>query len=107
MVSIAQHNVELTIKHEMPENSLSISLNIGFGDEVTLYLRDLEQWWSLRNAVPKDAKYWLGRNGHEGLRGDDADAWAYDFYEREKAKRQPISESAPTEASPDEEEIVF
>lgn len=90
MAEITIHRASLKINHEMPGNSLSMNVQAGDGVRFQFFFRDLDQWWAIRNALPKSDDYVLVHSSADdrGLIRDHsaADAWASDFYEREKAK---------------------
>lgn len=90
MAEITIHRASLKINREMPGNSLSMNVQAGDGVRFQFFFRDLDQWWAIRNALPKSDEYVLIHDDADdfGFISDHsaADAWARDFYEREKAK---------------------
>lgn len=103
MAEITIHRASLKINREMPGNSLSMNVEAGDGIQFQFFFRDLEQWWAIRNALPKSDEYVLIHDGTDDIRSIRdhcaADAWARDFYARKKANllavdSEPVDEVA-------------
>jgi len=83
MMNMDIHDTRLSIAVEYPDNGLSTTLRVEDTNgvtEMTLYMRDLDQWWALRTALPKSDDYRMA-TGVVSLRGDEADAYAREFYD--------------------------
>lgn len=88
---ISIHDARPEIVSEFPTNGMS--MGVRFGEVVIqLYFIDIEQWWALRNAIPKASNYVfvtsIEGSGRWVKDHEEADAAALEFYEREKASRQ-------------------
>jgi len=89
MAEITIHNANLKISYENPENSLSTGIQNDDGTIISLFFTDVEQWWAVRSALQKCSEYFLssGSVGRAFITDHDkADAWAREFYEREKVR---------------------
>lgn len=86
MVEISIRRIKrVWIMHEYPENSLSLTLQFGTGDQMVLYFDNLESWWRFRHAAPKHQDYFYSRRDEHAI--DDhkkADAFAWAFYRRKR-----------------------
>ena len=76
MMSISKHRAFISIEKEYPSNSLSLTLSLGGGDTITLFLESVEQYRALRKAFPP--KY-CATESMEFLQGSEADAYVEDF----------------------------
>lgn len=102
----------LAILTEFPDSSQFLTIGIKSDEaqtEINLYL-PLEQWWALRNALPKDEGYrYAWSEPQHGSTSDHvkADALALAYYQSQQPKAPPDRPSSAVDLAHSDDGLVF
>jgi hypothetical protein len=97
---VCVHGAGLAVTLEFPSNNLGLTIEAANNFEITLYFNDIEQWWRLRQVLPKAPGYVYAASSAASLISDIevADAMALHFYEEAKAAARSHRPRSLTEA---------
>lgn len=74
-MDITKHRAFISIESEFPSNRLCLTLSLGGGDTITLFMESVEQYRALRKAFPPER---CVTGSREFLQGSEADAYVDD-----------------------------
>ena len=74
---VTVHDATPTLLSERPWNSISVTLDLGQGVELTLFCRTITGWLEIRQGLKKHEDYYLSptQNGDAIRDHDEADEW--------------------------------
>ena len=88
MISLTKHHATPMLQSECPTNSMNLNIELGEGDQITLFFDCIETWKQFRDSMQKSPNYVFHADNNEDVKDiDKADRLAEVYYHEARIRR--------------------